>query len=63
MGTFALSGFVPFLVDFQKALVRRNLSVSERRTFLCRNRENQDTKSKSCVQTWFNLNHFSEEQM
>jgi len=28
-----------------------------------RNREKHDIRSKSRVQTWFNLNHFSEEQM
>jgi len=28
-----------------------------------RNRVNQDMNNKSRVQTWFNLNHFSEEQM
>jgi hypothetical protein len=68
MGTFAVCPFsLGYLVDFHKALVRRNLSVSERRTISfppeglldLRNGETQDMKNKSRVQTCPNLGHFS----
>jgi hypothetical protein len=75
MDTFAPCPFsLSQLVDSRKALVWRNLSVSKRCTFLfptsrlirpsiSRKSIYQGMKNKSRVQTWFNLNHFSEGQM